>query len=186
MIKLEMSNKTIAIFLLAAIFISIVGTIVSLTKLGTLTHTGYATGTGKTELNLSSTTSIKFAVNVVNWSTGSVNTTGSVYMNCSLSTSGLHSAGCIGFNTWNNTLIIENDGNTILSLVQVNSNVGNTTFPGGTQVYGGPQFMWNFSQNESSSCGNFMGNATLADVNTSGPPGGTCDAGCATSRLLGT
>ena len=163
---MDVSNKTLAMFLVAAVVVSLVGTIISLNKLGTLTTTGYATGTGRVELNVSTTTSIKFVLNTVNWSTGSVNSSG--YWNCTLTTVGGHTAGCNGFNTWNESLVIENDGSTILSNVQVNSSAGNTTFPGGTQVYGGPLFMWNFSQNETSSCGSLLGSATWVDVNTSG------------------
>jgi len=61
---MEISNKTLAMFLVAAIVVSIAGTIISLNKLGQLGApiTGYATsGTGNVSLNVQSSLSITTA-----------------------------------------------------------------------------------------------------------------------------
>ncbi len=56
---MDVSNKTLAMFLVAAIVVSIAGTIISLNKLGEVSYTGYAlTDTGQVNISVGTTLSI--------------------------------------------------------------------------------------------------------------------------------
>jgi hypothetical protein len=60
---MDISNKTLAIFLVAAIFISLCGTLVSLNKLSSMGFTGYAindTDLGYTNFSITSNVSLVF------------------------------------------------------------------------------------------------------------------------------
>ncbi|GIU70269.1 MAG: hypothetical protein KatS3mg002_1505 [Candidatus Woesearchaeota archaeon] len=173
---MELTNKTLALLLVAAISVSLIGTFFSLNKLGKLTATGYATANGTATVNVSSTTSIRFAIPSVDWGTGYVNTTGG-YVNCTLMTDGTsNSAGCAGFNQVTQGLVLENDGNTMTG-VSLYSNANASQFIGGTSDGGGPQFRYKVSQNESGSCTSGLGPTSFTDVNTTGPGTTICPAG---------
>ncbi len=174
---MEISNNTLALFLIAAVAISVVGTFVSLDKLNTLsklTATGFATSNSQATatLNISTTTSIKFSINSVDFGTGSVNTTGT-YTNCTMTineSSAITKVGCIGFNDTNaagDTFIIENDGGTDLN-VTLNSTKTAATFIGGNASI--VSFQYAVSNNETASgnsCAGTLGLVGWTEVNTS-------------------
>jgi len=162
---MEITNKTLVAFLMAAIVVSLAGTIISLNKLGSISvngpSTGYASNVNATaHVQVTATTSISFVVSSLDWGTGSVNST-SPDQNCTLITNVTNNpTDCLLFNTGVPPLILQNDGNTNVSVV-LRSNATAAQFIGGTGVQGGPQFMWNISNNETSSC--VTPNASLAN-----------------------
>ena len=152
---MEISNKTLALFLVGAIVVSLAGTIVSLNKLNSLSTTGFVTDTGTANLSVSTLTSIKFAIDAVDFGTGYVNTSLPTDR-CILTinaTSAIARIGCENFNSVNaaggDTFIIENDGNRFLN-VSLNSSDNADDLVGGTG--GTNSFMWTIDNNESSSC----------------------------------
>jgi hypothetical protein len=168
---MEISNKTLASILVLAVAISLFGTILSVDRLGKINVVkqqptiGYASSpTGIAEVQINTTSSIKFAVATVNWTSGSVN---SSYINCTMDTVGDLSSGCIGFHSVTQPLILENDGNVPVN-VSLRATSSNSTFIGGTLVGGGPEFMYNVTVNEINSCGDPVP-AAWTDVNLSSP-----------------
>jgi hypothetical protein len=153
---MDIDNKTLLVFLVAAVVISLAGTIVSLNKLGRLSTvtTGYASGTGTASINVSTTTSVRFAISTIDFGTGGVNTTGG-YNNCTMTindSSAITRVGCSGFNSVNtagDTFVIENDGNTDVNLT-FNCSTNESAFIGGTASI--RSFQYAVSNNESSSC----------------------------------
>lgn len=138
---MDISNKTLALVLIAAIAVSLVGTLVSLNKVNQIT--GFATSVGgNASLYVNSTASLRFSTATVDWGTGSVNATAGT---CYLSTESVKT-GCTGFSTVSAGLVIENDGDTNLSVTLVSDKTP-TTFIGS-----GATFNWKLSQNEASSC----------------------------------
>jgi hypothetical protein len=137
----EISNRTLAILLIAAIVVSLGGTFFSLNRLALISQqpgtTGFVTNpTGQARVNITSLASLRFSIGTVDFGTGYVNTTaGNQY--CSMaainqSTGYLDGiAQCVGFIKVNSTLQIEDDGNTNLSLV-ITSDRTPATFIGGS------------------------------------------------------
>lgn len=167
---MEVSNKTLGLLLVAAVAISLFGTVISINKLnqfGQVKTTGYATSTtGTASVNVNTSTSIIFAVSSVDWGTGQVNAT--AYFNCTLATDAANSEGCIDFTSKNGApFILENDGGT-LAVVNLASNATGVQFIGGDAIYGGPQFKYKVSANETSSCAGSLAPATYTDVNVTG------------------
>ncbi len=157
---MEISNKGLALLLVAAVAVSVFGMILSINKLNIIqtmkSGTGFATSSGNASLYINTTSSLRFSVATIDWGTGSVNaTTGTCYLN----TEGLKS-GCTGFTTVSQGLVIENDGDTNLSVTLV-SDKSPTTFIGS-----GATFLWKISQNESGSCPSVTPTA-YTQVNTS-------------------
>ncbi len=154
----EISNRTLAILLIAAIAISLGGTMLSLNRLAGLSRqpqiTGFATNpTGTAKVNVTSTASLRFSVPTLNFGIGYVNTSDSNQY-CSMasgngagSKDGVHK--CVNFNAANtfNSLEIENDGNRNLTLT-LNSNKAASTFIGGSS----PGFMFYTTNNDTSAC----------------------------------
>ncbi|MFH1173881.1 MAG: hypothetical protein V1725_01985 [archaeon] len=168
---MDVSNKTLAIFLVAAIVVSIAGTFVSLNRLGKMGGmTGYALDdTGLANLSISTSASIRFedGFNTTDFGTGSIPNASSV---CFLSTTAGPTAECSGF-AQGGPLIIENDGNVNLTNVSLNSTNSAAAFIGSCGSFT-PEFLWNFTQNESTSCnagywaaGDYMAvNTTLMSI----------------------
>jgi len=111
---MDISNKTLAVFLLAAIVVSLGGTIVSLNRLDSLSATGFASsGTGNVSLNIQSSLSITTADNaLINFSSCTPLSGSEAIINSegAINTSVV----CTGFSTDN--ISVRNDGN-------VNANV---------------------------------------------------------------
>ena len=152
----EVSNRTIAALLIVAMVISLSGTFLSLSKLNAVqsgSFTGFATNpAGTAKLNLTSTTSIKFDVQVINWSDGYLN--GSINQNCNLSTTGYagaYTSSCVNFASPKpGPLVIENDGNRNVNItVQAGQDPG--TWIGGTAPSAAGAWIKS-SDNESGSC----------------------------------
>ena len=150
----ELSNKMLAFLVIAAMVISVFGTIASLSKLGELSPlvTG-ASSTGIVNLTVEQLLSINFTfqneagakvgAGNFSWGTGSV-TGGASYAN-------LSSRGTT--DNWNGSSVtgsmnIENTGNRGVKLVISSANGSAATFAGGTA----PIYRWNFSEQEVSSC----------------------------------
>ncbi len=166
---MEMSNKTLAMLLVAAIAVSLFGTIFSLNRLESFGTTGFATqANGTASVYVNTTTSIIFNVSTINWGTGYVNTSGG-YVNCTMATDAAHSAGCSGFTTVSNGFILENDGNTNAT-VSLYANATAVQFIGGSSG-GGPLFQYKVSNNEATSCSS-PAPSSYTDVNVT-PPGTT-------------
>jgi len=170
----EISNKTLAILLIAAIAISLGGTIFSLNRLAFLMRapsiTGYVLApTGTATVTVSQTSSLRFSISALDFGTGSVNTTTTTnYCHMASGDAGGSIDGvaqCVSFNAAGTfkSLEIENDGNRNLTLVVKGSKAA-AAFIGGTS----PQFRFYVSNNETGSCATPLANETLnwVDVNT--------------------
>ena len=167
---MEISNKTLALFLVAAIVVSLAGTIISLNKLGQVTTTGFAaTDTGTATLQVNSTTSIFFSIDSINWGSGYVN--GS-YINCTMGSDNKRSLGCVGFTTVAQGFVLENDGNKNVTVELVANATAAQFIEGSTG--GGPEFLYNVSNNETDAC-DTPAPAALTAVNTSAPGTLICD-----------
>jgi hypothetical protein len=162
---MELTNKTLAMFLVAAIVVSLAGTIISLNKLGTLSTTGYATDTdtATASVQVNTTTSIIFTTATIDFSSGSVNTS-TAGQNCTLQVGVAKSAACIGFATVNTPFVLENDGNTFVSVV-LNASKPASTFIGGTA----PLFQWKVANGTSTDCLGGPTPVAYTDVAASAP-----------------
>ena len=171
---MEISNKLLAIFLVAAVAISLFGTIISLDKINRLaklpqtSSTGFvATASGQAQLYINSTTAIRFTVSTINWSTGTVNSTGS-QQNCTMNTMSANSQDCVGFATVSAPLILENSGSANITLLQLAANATAAQFIGGGVDHGGPQFMYVVGNNASGSCSAGLYPTTWINMNITG------------------
>lgn len=171
---MEMSNKTLSLLLVAAIAISLFGTIISVNRLSRFqavkTTTGFATSDqGTATVYINSSTSIFFAIDTVDFGTGYVNGTGGSPQNCTMNTEGLKTApGCIQFNTVTQGFVLENEGTTIPS-IQLSSDSNASEFlTGATWDYGGPQFLYKVTNNESLSCAS-PAPAAYTNINDTAP-----------------
>ncbi len=171
---MEMSNKTLSLLLVAAIAISLFGTIISVNKLSKFqtikTTTGFATSDqGTATVYINSSTSIFFYVDTVNFGTGYVNGSAGAPQNCTMNSEGLKTTpGCIEFNTVTQGFVLENEGTTIPS-VQLSSDSNASEFlTGATWDYGGPQFLYKVTNNETSACTSPVP-ATYTNINDTAP-----------------
>lgn len=170
--KEEVSNRTLAITLVIAIVISLTGTIISLNRLAQSRVpgiTGFAidTDVATATVQIVSTASISFKVNMLDFGTGMVNTSGG-NTNCSLATgktSGFKdsNSSCINFSKLGNltSLVIENDGTDNMT-INLSADKDLNTFVGGGGS-GEEQFSWNITCNESATgcCSNLTNNGSL-------------------------
>jgi hypothetical protein len=123
-IKMDLSNKSLALLLVAAIVITLGGTLVSLSRLNELGITGGATsGVGQVNLTVSSNASCTVSTNII---FGSARPTA----NTSISTDFANNVGwdgtlCNGASNASCTgLIINNTGNTLLNITYNTSKLG--------------------------------------------------------------
>jgi hypothetical protein len=158
----EISNKTLAVLLIVAIAISLGGTLVSINRLSSVMRlpggiTGYASAssTGTTNVTITSSASIRFSRNNLDFGVGAVNSTGGNQL-CSLASSSTGgskdtNARCINFTAAGsmNSLQIENDGTNNLT-VNLTSTQNAAGFVGGPAVI--EQFRYTVTNNESNSC----------------------------------
>jgi hypothetical protein len=152
---MEISNKTLAWFVIGAVVVSLTGSLFSLTNSNGIT--GYATSntTGSAAVDVSQSVILRFAINSTDFGAGSIDS-GSGANNCTLSINGsatIYKSGCTGFantNTGgNDAFILENAGTSFLS-VTINFTGNATTFIGGNQSVARLKFA--VSENESTSC----------------------------------
>ncbi|MCX6706861.1 MAG: hypothetical protein NT001_01830 [Candidatus Woesearchaeota archaeon] len=158
----ELSNKSLALLLIAALVVSLGGTLVSLNRLKSLEAASPATGmvtlysaTAGVNVTITSTTAINFTTNYINFGTGNVNGTCgycNMYSNYTLDSTGSISSCCQGFSGATTGLVIENIGNTNVS-IGMNSTNNAVTFIGGT-TSPGPQFRMKVTEKEARACWN--------------------------------
>jgi hypothetical protein len=149
----SVSNKTLVYLLMIAIVVSLIGTFVSLSKLGALSATGFVSYDNDTgDVNLTVTTSCTITMSGSNINFGSGTVSGD---KCELNTSaGTVGGGCSGFTAVSHGLNFTNDGNENITL-NITSNVTAETFLKGTN----PLFKINANNIESGACNN--GNFSL-------------------------
>jgi hypothetical protein len=149
MMDMEISNKTLAWLVVAVIFVSLGGTLMSVYRIGNGGVTGFASSnrSGNATVTVTSSTTLNFAVSALNFGSGTVDGSSPPY-SCNLTSNGTISSaplgnaivqvgGCSGFNNWTNAsgassnwLQIENIGNTLLN-VSLNFSSGAPAFIGG-------------------------------------------------------
>ena len=150
---MDISNKSLALALVASILISVGGTFIAISKLDNLRSglqvvTGLSSGTdtGATNVTINSQIIMTFVVNAINFGGGYAN--GSI---CSLnSTPGSPNLGnCSNFRDANNSLVLQNDGNVNVTL---NFSFDKTaaSWIGGTN----PAVLYETTDNESGACNN--------------------------------
>jgi hypothetical protein len=160
----DITNKTLAAFLLIATIVSMGGFLLTFETLDGLS--GRATfDTGNSNFSINSTISVSFTTNAVEFGIGVVNESGA--HNCTLNTSGpgmrngaanpVGGPDCIGFNATLAPLRIQNQGTQNVTL-NISFNATGTTFVTGTT----PELGFKATTNETGSCGN----ATSLTFNT--------------------
>jgi len=164
---MEISNKALAWLVVAAIMVSVFGTLSSLERLNRsniMTFHATSNDTGTASVQVSQSVVLRYAINAVNFGSGSVNTTGTAHQ-CVLAinstTNIFKDAGCIGFNSTGNPFVLENAGTGFLN-VTLNFTENATTFLGGTP--GLAWFRYAISNNESGSCVGTLSNPGWTDV----------------------
>ena len=154
----DVSNRTLIYLLMVAIVISLVGTLVSLSKLGELGVTGFAgasNSTGQVNLTVGDTCSIIMSGDDVNFGTGGINHSSGCQLNTSNGYKNIDGCGD-GILASNYGLNFTNTGNQNISL-NITVNVTAAILFGGTS----PSFKINANNTESGACndGNFaLGN----------------------------
>jgi hypothetical protein len=176
---MEDTNKTLALLLVAAIVVSLGGTIISLNKIGTMaTVTGKATATsqGTTQLNITSDTKIGFTKSSINFGNGYVNNSCN---NCTMWTNstgtGLSSWQqvncCMGgwksiqSNTAQDGLWVRNQGNTNLT-VNLNFSKTAATFIGGSSPAFQYRLLTDLTAGTCSNCGSYANDITASCAST--------------------
>lgn len=154
---MELSNKTLAWLVLAAIVVSLTGTILSINSLNMTGLVTYNT-TGNASVSITTQTQLNFVIASLSFGSGSVNGSGgyncTMYINKTTSPNITQIGGCVGFNTTNlgGVLTLQNDGNTVIN-VTLNFTANATDFIGGGGAPNpAPQFMFSAANNESASC----------------------------------
>jgi len=148
---MEISNKTLAWFVIGAVVVSLAGTLASFK--GTMTGYVASNDTGLASVNVAQSVILRFAINSTNFGSGSIDS-GSGYTECNLSINGssnIASSGCVGFNSVNpggaDAFVLENAGTSYLN-VTINFTGNASTFIGGTNA----KLQYAVSNNESNSC----------------------------------
>jgi hypothetical protein len=152
---MEISNKTLAWFVIGAVVVSLAGTLFSLTNSNGIS--GYVTSntTGQASVDVSQSIILRYAINSTDFGSGSIDS-GSGFNNCTLgidNNATIYKIGCIGFNTLNSggdgPFVLENAGTSNLN-VTLNFSGNASTFIGGNQTIAKLRFK--VSENESNSC----------------------------------
>lgn len=177
----DISNKTLAILLIAAMVVSLGGTILSLNRLSVFRTpaqqiTGYGAGTGTANLSITQDTTIEVFVNIIDFGSGIVN----VSFGCTNATlASSHNdtnwtaewdtcwadaSGPVTFNSGDNDIVLRNDGNINLTVTMDSTSDTAATFIGGTADT--PLYQYRAFSNETNACDS-ANNATWHDVNSS-------------------
>mgnify|MGYP006305416683 CR=1 FL=1 len=160
----DISNRALAILLVATIVVSLGGTMLSLSRLesaGIGGLTGHATDTneGSVEATVTSTTAINFTTTTVSFGTGTVDPSCN---NCTMSTPSVSDATCCNsLAAPASGLVIENVGNENVTL-DLNFSEDAAGYIGGTS----PLFQMNVTEGEAGSCNNATGGAGSGLVST--------------------
>jgi hypothetical protein len=168
---MDVSNKTLALILVIATSISLLGTLITLDTLGSGggSLTGRATDdTATTNFSINSTVAVAFTVTNVEFGAGIVNATGD--HNCTLNTTGagmlaggVNPTGgpdCIGFNATIPPLRIQNQGTQNVTL-NLSFNATAAIFIGGTS----PSFTFRALNNDTGACGNVSSGSGSINLN---------------------
>ncbi len=176
----EINDKTILTLFLVSIVVSVTAaylTISSVNKLGSTSFfpiTGLATSpNGTATVTIATYSSITFTAATVSFGSGSVNSSIGGLNNCTLDTRGT-TRGCVDFTAVSAGFVVENDGNTNLTIELV-SNATVLQFIGESSGI----FGWNVSLNESGSCRNI----STAPADTPVNPNTTTE--CGSSNIAG-
>lgn len=171
---MEISNKTLAWLVVAAIVVSIFGTTVSLWNLNNKENfAGYATSntTGSASVDVSQSVILRFAVNATNFGAGSVNSSMAGVWSCNMMINGttgnpaIARTGCVGFNPASGALVMENAGTSYLSVtLNVSKSASQFGIIGGSDAIGINAFRYAIANNESGSCVGTLNNGTWTAV----------------------
>jgi hypothetical protein len=193
----DISNKSLAIFLLIATVVSLGGFMLSFSRLDNLGITGRAsTDTGNSNFSINSSISVAFTNKAVDFGAGLVN--GSGAHNCTLNTTGpgmlngaanpVNGLDCLGFIDYVQPLRIQNQGTQNVTL-NITFNATAAEFIGGTT----PEFGYSATQNETGACPGFNAayqsiaqsskNYTLCPQISAGNPGFNWVSGKRTMNL---
>jgi len=175
----DISNRTLAILLIAAMVVSLGGTILSLNRLSVFRTpaqqiAGLATGTGTAEINISQETTISMVINEVDFGTGIINVSQGC-TNATLASSHNDTNWTAEHDVcWQNTsgeivisdndLIVRNDGNINLTITMASEDNDAATFIGGTAVT--PLYQYISFDNETGSCDNPQLPVNISNVMT--------------------
>jgi hypothetical protein len=166
---MNLSNKSLALILVAAIVVSLGGTALSLIRLNQVTYTGRAsTDTGTTNFTLQSDLNIIFRVTNLDFGAGYINASGGLGGWCILDSNNTSplASDCLNFSALNSSLVLENVGNVNAS-IGLHTNASAAEFIGGA-VPAAPQWNWSVQNNESGSCLGTLPNASWSPVNKTG------------------
>ncbi len=120
---MDISNKTLAAFLLAAIVISLAGTIISLNKIGDLSTTGFGTASGNVSLSIEEALSITTEdSDSISFGNCNVNTSADQLISSDEIGGGSHGL-CSGY-TATQYIALRNDGNIRVAVNVSPSDVG--------------------------------------------------------------
>jgi hypothetical protein len=112
---MNVSNKTLGLFLVAAIVVSVGGTFFSLDKLDDFSSTGYASGgSGDVNLVIDTSLSIVLTDNGIDFGTCLL-TGGTMTFDSSLDDDGVNNSACTA-GTFPDSMTIENDGNVVANI----------------------------------------------------------------------
>jgi len=178
----DVKNKTIVVLLALALVVTVMGTLISLNKFGSLGESSFLTAaatsstSGTSYINITSATSITNDVSTVDFGQGYADSSGI----CSMISDGRHNlsgAYCIGFNNVSQGFLVENTGNVNISVNMTCS--GNCT---AAQFIGGTDPTFSFlvrpnsvrlinseagSTDSAASCNNLFGIGTYAGLDNS-------------------
>jgi len=170
---MDISNKSLALLLVVAVFVSFLGTYASLNKIDEMQSiTGFATSgndTGTVTLEITENVTITFTVDSINWGTGTVANDLPGLEYCEMMTNGtLNPVNCTTFNNVTTPFRIANEGNENVSL-QIKSNASAATLFGAAAT--SPEFQWKAEDNATTGGCSDHFNATIlggfVDVSTS-------------------
>ncbi|MFH1211804.1 MAG: hypothetical protein V1659_02625 [Candidatus Woesearchaeota archaeon] len=165
---MDVSNKTLAVFLAVTIIVTLVGTFVSIDKLTSIEKfavTGMATGnetdTGTATLSISSTARLIFHDDAIDWGSGYVNTTGgNLFCNLTTTSSNDGNAYCVGLSSQADGLTLRNDGNSVFTSVWLNSSHTAATFIGGSN----PSLKIKATEEGATACTGTLNFSTMTEV----------------------
>jgi hypothetical protein len=125
---MDLSNKTLGLLLVAAIVISIGGTIISLNRLDAVSTTGLVTQNGTVVLTVDDLLSITLADNIIDFGSCTINgAQGWSYVNSNSSAAGYNNTECTNSGALPDYLVVENNGNVDANLT-LQSNVSGIDF----------------------------------------------------------
>ena len=171
----DISNRTLALLLVAAVVVSLGSTVVSLNKLDSVSLTGLVTEDATADLEIEGSIAIEFIVDSMNFGVGfAEDTTSDGQTVCVVASEGTVNASgsCRNFNIQPDPFRIRNIGNQIVQL-EIASNATAAQFiTGGGSGFASPDFEYQVRDAESGSC------SGTAQTYTSLTGGGTFQPGC--------